>query len=107
MVLEPSERVVIEPLPNDLVLLVTVFPPLSRVVEVDPEPKGRVVVLEPSERVVIEPLPNDLVLLVTAFPFLDGSAASEMPEPTIKTVTRIAAIFPILLIFLKVFSAAL
>ena len=97
------------------------------VLEVDPEPKGRVVVLEPSEPDVIEPEPNglvvleeppeeepperdvveepepnDLELLLTVFPFLDGSAACEMPEPAIKTVTRIATTFSIILIFPKV-----
>ncbi len=83
VVVEPSERRVIEPEPKGVVFPVTVLPLLSVVLEIVPEPNLLVVVVEPSERRVIEPEPKGVVFPVTVLPLLSGGAAKR-DDPKIR-----------------------
>ena len=77
---EPSERLVIAPEPNLLVVPVTVLPLLSRSVVRVPEPNGCVRDCVPSDQRVIVPEPNLLVWPVIVLPCLSRSVVM-LPPP--------------------------
>jgi hypothetical protein len=79
-VVEPSDQVVIVPLPNGRVWPVTVRPSRARSVVSEPEPNGCVRVVDPSDQVVIVPLPKVWVCPVTVRPSRARSVVSA-PEP--------------------------
>lgn len=78
--LDPSERLVIEPDPKGCVWPVTLRPERSVSVESVPAPKGCVRVVVPSDQRVIVPAPNFWVCPVIVRPSRLRSVVSE-PEP--------------------------
>ena len=77
---DPSDRCVMDPLPNGRVVPVTVFPVRDRSVLTVPLPNGRVVVVVPSDQRVTVPLPNGMVVPVSVRPRLSRSRVIE-PDP--------------------------